>query len=82
MRLLFIADGQSPIAQSWISYFIEGDYEVHLLSTSDVRNATGLASVSRVSVAFSGYRTALASSSSSTQTDRAPHAGPGGMRLR
>ena len=33
MRLLFIADGRSPIAQNWIRYFAERDDEVHLVST-------------------------------------------------
>jgi glycosyltransferase involved in cell wall biosynthesis len=33
MRLLFIADGRSPIAQNWIRYFAERGDEVHLAST-------------------------------------------------
>jgi glycosyltransferase involved in cell wall biosynthesis len=33
MRLLFIADGRSPIAQNWIRYFAERGDEVYLAST-------------------------------------------------
>jgi glycosyltransferase involved in cell wall biosynthesis len=33
MRLLFVADGRSPIAQNWIRYFVERGDEVHLAST-------------------------------------------------
>ncbi|MCJ7434952.1 MAG: glycosyltransferase family 4 protein [Anaerolineales bacterium] len=33
MRLLFIADGRSPIAQNWIRYFAERGDEIHLAST-------------------------------------------------
>jgi glycosyltransferase involved in cell wall biosynthesis len=33
MRLLFVADGRSPIAQNWIRYFAKRGDEVHLAST-------------------------------------------------
>ncbi len=33
MRLLFVADGRSPISQNWIRYFAERGDEVHLAST-------------------------------------------------
>ncbi|GIW50668.1 MAG: hypothetical protein KatS3mg081_0023 [Gemmatimonadales bacterium] len=33
MKLCFIADARSPIAQNWISYFIQRGYEVHLISS-------------------------------------------------
>ena len=33
MRLLFVADGRSPIAQNWIRYFVERGDEVYLAST-------------------------------------------------
>jgi len=33
MRLLFIADGRSPIAQNWIRYFAERGDEIYLAST-------------------------------------------------
>src|SRR5512140_3649713 len=34
MRLLFVADGRSPIAQNWIRYFSETGVETYLASTS------------------------------------------------
>src|SRR5512139_1527926 len=33
MRLLFVADGRSPIAQNWIRHFVERGNEVYLAST-------------------------------------------------
>jgi glycosyltransferase involved in cell wall biosynthesis len=33
MKLLFIADGRSPIATNWISHFCDSGHEVHLIST-------------------------------------------------
>ena len=33
MKLLFVADGRSPIAQNWIRYFAEHGDEVYLAST-------------------------------------------------
>ena len=33
MRILFVADGRSPIAQNWIRYFVERGDEVYLAST-------------------------------------------------
>ncbi len=36
MKLLFIADGRSPIARKWISYFCRIPHEVHLISTQYV----------------------------------------------
>jgi glycosyltransferase involved in cell wall biosynthesis len=33
MRILFVADGRSPIAQNWIRYFAERGHEVYLAST-------------------------------------------------
>jgi len=33
MRLLYVADGRSPIALNWIQHFIIRGYEVHLVST-------------------------------------------------
>jgi len=33
MRILFIADGRSPIAQNWIRYFAERGDDIYLAST-------------------------------------------------
>ena len=54
MKLLFIADGRSPIARNWIRYFIANGSEVHLISTSDCARLSGLETFHVVPVAFSG----------------------------
>jgi glycosyltransferase involved in cell wall biosynthesis len=58
MRILFVADGRSPIALNWIAHFTEsslsGGYEVHLASTYACQPQLDLASLSFVAVAFSG----------------------------
>lgn len=54
MRLAFIADGRSPIAQGWISLLTERGHEVHLLSTFRCAPIPGLASLHFIPVAFSG----------------------------
>lgn len=53
MRLAFIADGRSPIAQGWISLLTERGHEVHLLSTFRCAPLPGIASLHFVPVAFS-----------------------------
>lgn len=54
MKLLFIADGRSPIARNWIRYFIANGSEVHLISTFDCARLSGLETLHVVPVAFSG----------------------------
>src|SRR5512143_2488649 len=54
MRLLFVADGRSPIAQNWMRYFCERDDEVHLASTFACSPDLRLASLEIIPVAFSG----------------------------
>jgi glycosyltransferase involved in cell wall biosynthesis len=54
MRILYIADGRSPIARNWITHFINPENEVHLISTSDCTAIPGLASLHVQPVAFSG----------------------------
>ncbi len=44
MKLLYIADGRSPIALNWIRYFINHRNEVHLVSTYACPSIEGLAS--------------------------------------
>jgi glycosyltransferase involved in cell wall biosynthesis len=53
MRLLFVADGRSPIALNWITYFIDRKDEVHLVTTFDCSPNLDFASVNFVPVAFS-----------------------------
>lgn len=56
MRLLFVADGRSPIALNWIRYWVEGGHEVHLVSTFACRPALALASLEVINVAYSASR--------------------------
>lgn len=58
MRLLFVADGRSPIAQNWIRYFAERDHEVYLASTFDRSVDFPLKGLEITPVAFSGARKA------------------------
>lgn len=56
MRLLFIADGRSPIALNWMRYFLQGDHEVHLVSTFLAAPEEGLSSFRFIPVAFSSLK--------------------------
>lgn len=56
MKILFVADGRSPIALNWIEYFLAGKYEVHLASTFTCSVDARLASFHLVPVAFSGMK--------------------------
>jgi glycosyltransferase involved in cell wall biosynthesis len=53
MRLLFVADGRSPIALNWIQHFATTGHEVHLASTYPCEVALPLASLTIIPVAFS-----------------------------
>jgi glycosyltransferase involved in cell wall biosynthesis len=50
VRLVFVADGRSPIARSWIEHFVRGTNEVHLVSTRPCASIAGLASLEIVSL--------------------------------
>jgi len=52
MRLLFVADGRSPITLSWLRHWVERGDEVHLVSTFPCDPPPGLASFHVLSVAF------------------------------
>jgi glycosyltransferase involved in cell wall biosynthesis len=54
VRLLFVADGHSPIAINWISHFVEAGHEVHLASTFPAGPDLPLASLTLVPLTFSG----------------------------
>jgi len=82
LRLLFIADGRSPIAQSWMEYFVESDHDVHLLSTSPVSNMSGFVSVDHVNVAFGNSHLASSLASDSGNSGSASHGGPAKMCVR
>lgn len=53
MKILFVADGRSPITVNWIKYFVESNFELHLASTYPCRQTFELASINIVPVAFS-----------------------------
>ena len=54
MRLLFLADGRSPIAQNWIAFFVAQGHEVHLASLYPCAPNLPLASLTNLPVALSG----------------------------
>ena len=64
MKILFVADGRSPIAQNWIRYFAQraerGDetHEVHLASTFACSVDFPLNRLEVIPVAFSGLKKA------------------------
>jgi glycosyltransferase involved in cell wall biosynthesis len=63
MRLLFVADGRSPIAINWIRYFVERGDEVHLASTFACQPELDVAGLDITPVAFSGTKRSSTSSS-------------------
>jgi glycosyltransferase involved in cell wall biosynthesis len=54
MRILYVADGRSPITLQWIEHFVNNGHEVHLASTFPCQPNLKLASLHIVTVAFSG----------------------------
>jgi glycosyltransferase involved in cell wall biosynthesis len=54
VRLLFVADGRSPIALNWIRYFVDQGSQVHMVSTFPCEPGINLASLNVAPVAFSG----------------------------
>jgi glycosyltransferase involved in cell wall biosynthesis len=57
MKLLFVADGRSPIAQNWIRYFAQA-HEVYLASTFTCSPDFPLTGLQVIPVAFSGLKKA------------------------
>ena len=55
MKLLFVADGRSPIAQNWIRYFAQ-EHEVYLASTFTCSPDFPLTGLQVIPVAFSGLK--------------------------
>ncbi|MEK6256911.1 MAG: glycosyltransferase family 4 protein [Chloroflexota bacterium] len=52
MRILFVADGRSPTALNWISFFVEQGHEVHLVSTYSCDPEIDFASINIIPVAL------------------------------
>jgi glycosyltransferase involved in cell wall biosynthesis len=55
MKILYIADGRSPIALNWIGYFCDYGHEVHLASIYPCTPQLNLASVHIIPVTFSVF---------------------------
>ena len=53
MKILFVADGRSPIALNWIKYWTKREHEVFLVSTYPATPDLILSRVDFISVAFS-----------------------------
>src|ERR1041384_7961950 len=58
MRILFVADGRSPIAQNWIRYFAEHDEDIYLASTFVCSVDFPLKGLEIIPVAFSALKKA------------------------
>lgn len=56
MRLLFVADGRSPIAINWIRYFTQLKHEVFLASTFECSPDLPLTGIEVIPVAYSSFR--------------------------
>ncbi len=82
MRLLFVADGRSPIALNWIDYFLEQGDDVHLVSTFDCPVDPRLASFTFIPVAFSELKKAPTPKAGATPTRTPSLWGASMVRLR
>lgn len=71
MRLLFVADGRSPIAINWIRYFVERGDEVHLASTFACQPELDLQGLDITPVAFSGTKRSSTSSTARPKSSKA-----------
>jgi glycosyltransferase involved in cell wall biosynthesis len=71
MRLLFVADGRSPIALNWIRYFVERGDEVYLASTFACQPDLELKGLDIIPVAFSRTKRHSASPASRPASSRA-----------
>jgi glycosyltransferase involved in cell wall biosynthesis len=70
MRLLFVADGRSPIALNWIRYFVENGDDVFLASTFKCDPGLDLTGLEFVPVAFSGIKGTSQAGSSGGSSSR------------
>ncbi|MDX9991376.1 MAG: glycosyltransferase family 4 protein [Anaerolineales bacterium] len=58
MRILFVADGRSPISLNWLHYWLEHGHQVYLASTFACTPELPLAGLRNVPVAFSQAKAA------------------------
>ena len=68
MRVLYVADGRSPITLPWLEYFASSGYEVHLVSTRPCNPRVPLASLHILPVIPGGGRSAGAGMGRSQST--------------
>lgn len=55
MKLCFIVDYRSPIARNWISYFVDREHEVHVISSYPYSGTTSeLSSFHSIPIGFAG----------------------------
>ncbi|OGO41726.1 MAG: hypothetical protein A2W36_02595 [Chloroflexi bacterium RBG_16_58_14] len=80
MRLLFVADGRSPIALNWISYFVQAGHEVHLASTFPCQPELRLSSLEVIPVAFGGTAGMAAQPATGSGSGRLRRLLPVGLR--
>ncbi len=73
MKILFVADGRSPISLNWMRFFVERGDEVHLASTFACRPDLELASLHITPVAFSGTKRSAPSKASRPASSRTIH---------
>ena len=79
MKILFIADGRSPIALNWIKYWIARDHEVFLASTFSCQPDLPLARLDFIPAAFSQAKNVA---STSSVKKKSPLWGAATMNLR
>ena len=68
MRLLFVADGRSPITRSWLRHWTENGHETHLISTFPCLPPPGLTSFHELPVAFNRMAGAQATNTTEVPT--------------
>jgi glycosyltransferase involved in cell wall biosynthesis len=74
MKILFVADGRSPLTKNWLKYFVGSGIEIHLVSTYPCSPALELATFNVVPVAFSNLvKESLRSSTKETFESGRPH---------
>ncbi len=81
MRILYVADGRSPIAINWINHFIETGHEVHLVSTFACNPQPAPDSLHIIPIAFSGAIRSTGKDQAGSHSHRRL-TGAGGIGLR
>jgi Glycosyl transferases group 1/Glycosyl transferase 4-like domain len=80
MRLLFVADGRSPIALNWIAHFVDAGHSVHLVSTYACTPDLALTSLETIPVAFSQAAAMVGPTTAASERDGLRRMAPVGLR--